>query len=227
MNNVGRTDEAFELDVASLAEDTYAPSKIAQAIIMFEAVGNHEGAQSQYQRAVRFWPNTHFVLKLRLEGIAESGDFTIFERLPQQIGATNLPDYYPSILALATAVRDHSATAARAACPKDLADRLIATCMIGFAQLGDLDDAFAYADEVYPARLGRSAADDETLWLADPFVLDTAYLTGRGAAPMRRDPRYLRLARRLGLIDYWRTGRLPDFCTHGHEPVCAQIMRHA
>ena len=99
--------------------------------------------------------------------------------------------------------------------------------MIGFAQIGDLDDAFAYAADIYPPRLGRTAAEDEKLWIADPFLLDTAFLTGRGAAPMRRDPRYLPLARRLGLIDYWRTGRLPDFCTREHEPVCAHIMRHA
>jgi hypothetical protein len=42
---------------------------------------------------------------------------------------------------------------------------------------------------------------------------------------MRRDPRYLALAQRLGLLDYWRSGRMPDFCTQAHEPVCAQIAR--
>ena len=225
MNNVGRTSEAAMLDAASLAEDTYAPSKIAQAIIMFDAIRDDGRAQSLYQRGARLWPTTHFLLKLRLQGIAESGDFARFERLPEEVGAANLPGYYPSVLALAGAVRAHSRQKARAACPRDSTARLVATCMIAFAQIGDLDDAFALADELYPSRLGRSAAENEKLWLADPLVLDTAFLTGSGAAPMRRDPRYLALAQRLGLLDYWRTGRLPDFCTQAHEPVCAHISR--
>jgi hypothetical protein len=33
------------------------------------------------------------------------------------------------------------------------------------------------------------------------------------------------LADRVGLLDYWRSGRLPDFCTKAHEPVCARITR--
>ena len=223
LNSVGRTDEAEMLDSSSLAEDTYAPSKIAQALIMFEAAGESDRARSLYQRGARLWPNTHFLLTLRIQGITERGDFAAMERLPQEIGRANLSGYYGPVLPIARAVTGRSIAAARAACPKGARDRIIAMCMTAFAQLGDLDDAFAFADEVYPQRLGRSVAEDEKLWFADAFVLSTSYLTGEGAAPMRRDPRYLALAQRLGLLDYWRRRNLPDFCTKAHEPICARI----
>jgi hypothetical protein len=42
---------------------------------------------------------------------------------------------------------------------------------------------------------------------------------------MRRDPRYLALAERTGLLAYWRSGRLPDFCRKQPEQICAQLMR--
>lgn len=224
MDNVGRTDEALTLAAAAYSEDQYVPSKIAHMIELFEAVHDSSGAERLYRTGVRLWPNFHFMFRLRSEGMAESGDFDALYAFEKSERAS-LPPFYDSALSLAEAVRAHSRSRALAACPKTSIDLKIAECMVGFAQLGDLDDAFAYADLVYPQRRGRTAAEEEALWLKDPFQLDTALLTGQGAAPMRRDPRYLALADRLGLLDYWRSGRLPDFCTRGHEPVCAQITK--
>jgi len=136
-----------------------------------------------------------------------------------------LPPFYDSALTLAAAVNARSLPGVRAACPKTSIDLKIAECMLGFAQLGDLDDAFAYADLVYPRRRGASLEEDERLWLRDPFNLDTSFLTGAGAVPMRRDPRYMALAERLGLLDYWRSTRLPDFCTRAHETICQRISK--
>jgi DNA-binding winged helix-turn-helix (wHTH) protein len=227
MNNVGRIDEALMLEGASLAEDEFAPAKIAHAIMMFEAVGDSHRAQALYQQSVRLWPNFHFLFRLRVRGMTERGDFDALGRFEQQVGAAHLPPFYDSALTLAQAVRAHSLPRAKGACPKTSIDQKIVQCMLAFGELGDLDDAFAYADLVYPPRRGRTLADEERLWFADPFVLDTAFLTGAGAAPMRRDPRYLTLAERLGLINYWRSGRLPDFCTKRHEPVCTKIFARA
>ena len=39
------------------------------------------------------------------------------------------------------------------------------------------------------------------------------------AAPMRRDPRFLPLMKKLGLLDYWRSsGHWPDFCAEPGLP---------
>jgi hypothetical protein len=97
--------------------------------------------------------------------------------------------------------------------------------MMALARLGDVDGAYAYANRLYPARKGRIEAEEETLWLDHLDGADTLYLTVPTTGAMRRDPRFLPLADRVGLLDYWRSGRLPDFCTKAHEPVCARITR--
>ena len=64
------------------------------------------------------------------------------------------------------------------------------------ALLGDRDAAFAQAQLYDPA---------------SPF--QPPYLFLPQTAPLRADRRFMRLAGRLGLTDYWRsTGRWPDFC---------------
>ena len=76
------------------------------------------------------------------------------------------------------------------------------------AQMGEVDDAFSLAD-----RLAR----------VDPRRVEIAALFEPGASVLRRDPRFMRLVARLGLVDYWRTtGRWPDFCS---EPGIAYDCR--
>jgi hypothetical protein len=96
--------------------------------------------------------------------------------------------------------------------------------MTVLARLGDADGAFAIADKLYPNRIGRTAADEDRIWFDRPFVNGTEYLTGPGAAALRRDPRFLPLAERTGLLRYWRSGRFPDFCNSPRpEPICARL----
>jgi TolB-like protein len=65
--------------------------------------------------------------------------------------------------------------------------------------LGNVDDAFVVADGFDP-----NVSPDN-----NPGILLFSPLT----ASRRRDPRFMRLAARIGLVDYWRTsGHWPDFC---------------
>ena len=65
--------------------------------------------------------------------------------------------------------------------------------------IGDLDDAFAVAQHYEPG---------QSLTLTGPGFLFYGQM-----APLRRDPRFLQLSDRLGLLALWRqTGRWPDFC---------------
>jgi tetratricopeptide (TPR) repeat protein len=71
--------------------------------------------------------------------------------------------------------------------------------------LGDADGALAEAARFY-------AGPNE-------FVEDTTYLFTGPTQTLRRDPRFMALAARLGLADYWRsTGRWPDFCSEAGLP---------
>jgi hypothetical protein len=68
-----------------------------------------------------------------------------------------------------------------------------------FAYMGETDAAFALTDA----------------WQS-PAVIDTqdiAFLFSRSTESMRRDPRFMKLAARIGLVDYWLdSGHWPDFC---------------
>jgi hypothetical protein len=99
----------------------------------------------------------------------------------------------------------------------------IVLCMLGLSSLGDSGGAYRIANKLYPVLVGRTAAEEQALWLPQWQEPPFQYLMGDAAAGMRRDPRFLEVARRTGLLAYWRTGRLPDFCRKQPEPVCAKM----
>jgi class 3 adenylate cyclase/TolB-like protein len=71
------------------------------------------------------------------------------------------------------------------------------------SQLGYVDDAFALADGLQGVQVPVNF----------PFLFNPS------TAPMRRDRRFMALAAKLGLVDYWRsTGKWPDFCSEPGLP---------
>ncbi len=68
------------------------------------------------------------------------------------------------------------------------------------SQLGLVDDAFHLADRLQPAQFNNMNDNGEFLFQPPTTA-------------MRRDPRFIGLANRLGLLAYWRsTGKWPEFC---------------
>ena len=83
--------------------------------------------------------------------------------------------------------------------------------IVALAQLGDADTAFREAERVYPLAYLRPTNPWAT-W-------QTSLLFNPKAAALRQDPRFMVLAKRLGLLDYWRTsGHWPDFCSEPGLP---------
>ena len=99
--------------------------------------------------------------------------------------------------------------------------------MTALSMIGDQDNAYGLADKIYPRRVGRTPSETEQIWLDRPDQgPPLQLLASPPAAPMRRDPRFYSLAQRTGLVDYWRSGRAPDFCKPPHsEPVCKQLLK--
>lgn len=217
LNGTGRSREALDLASLSLAHDPYMPIKIGMMLRLLEANGRNEEADRLFNQSARWWPGNQAIAWYRRAGMVQRGDFQAARRFERQAGDRNH-------LNPALAIAGGSVAAARAACLPDKVEALDGIiCMLGLARLGDLDGAFALAGRLYPSRLGRNAADEDRLWLDNPGTNPVAFLIGPAAAPMRRDGRYLALAARVGLLAYWRSGRLPDFCTVGHEPICASL----
>lgn len=224
LNDVGRNREAAELASLSLAHDQYMPYKIGHAVRMLEVTGHSANADELFERSKRWWPKEQVLYWNRFVGFAERADFDAIDRLDREIqketgsSSSPAPPFGP-------AVRARSARAVQNACAaRQKVDPEPVLCMLSLASVGDLDSAYALADRLYPNRRGRTAADEERIWLDNPSPMPTVFITGPGAAPMRRDPRFLALAERIGLLEYWQRGRLPDFCQPPHpEPVCSQF----
>jgi hypothetical protein len=215
--DVGRNKEAADLARVSLAHDPYMPHKIGIMLRMLEISGEMQEAADLYRRAVRWWPGSQALLWRRYTGMLIRGDFRAAQQFEREFG-----ELKPASPVL-SAINGNSLVRLRAACspPKEAP-----FCLLGLARLGDLDAAFSVAEQIYPPRRGRNLQEEDRIWLDNPDPLPTMFLTGPSAAPLRRDRRYLALAERVGLLEYWRKGRLPDFCQSPRpEPVCAQIRK--
>lgn len=99
-------------------------------------------------------------------------------------------------------------------------DFVLGTCLVGLAELGDLDSVFALA-ELYGDPFCCSPAEIERKWLwAGGLTYPRRYLFASSMAKARADPRFIRVARRTGLLAYWKAKRPPDFCKTERAPVC-------
>ena len=228
LRGVGRIDEAAQLARMSQTHDVYVPQKIGWLLRLLEYSGDSDEAQQLYEQGARWWPDLKPMLfRNRIFGLIDRGDFGAISRLEQKEDVIKLLPGYEGTAPLAAALKSKSLAAARQACPADAKPLLKIRCMLVLAILGDEDGAYAIADELYPRTVGRSAAETERIWLDDPDGGgDNEFITSPAAAPMRRDPRYLALAERTGLLAYWRSGRPPDFCRKNPEPVCRQLLAH-
>lgn len=225
LRGVGRYEESDERARLAHTRDVYVPTKIGWMLKTLEFTGESDEARELSERGLRWWPDYKpMYFRNRMFGLIERGDFDALLPLEKEFGMSGMPDYQDSG-AIVAALKSRSAAAMRRACPASDDYIINVRCMLAFAKLGDLDGAYAVADKLYPRRVGRNAAETERIWLDEPDGPPFAFVTSPAAAPMRRDPRYLQLAKRTGLLDYWRSGRLPDFCVKQPEPICAQLRK--
>jgi hypothetical protein len=100
-------------------------------------------------------------------------------------------------------------------------DPAFGSCLVGLTMLGDLDAVFALANRGYRDVACCSAAVQEQQWLATGGAYPSrSALFGKAMAPVRADPRFIEVARRTGLLAYWKSGHPPDFCSFERAPVC-------
>ena len=221
-NEVGRRKEALERMRLSYVHDRYVPSKIAFMILLLTVSGDDAGAEKLYRRAIEWWPESG-LQQVLLWGLIQRGDFGRIVRQQELFGPSQLDPSYAGLKEIARAADARSVPALRSHCGRNGGHWLEpAECMLAFAKLGELDSAYAFVDRLYPNRVGEPR-DEERLWLNNPDVMPLEFLTSRAAAPLRRDQRYLAVARRTGLAAYWRTGLLPDFCETRSEAICASL----
>lgn len=236
LGDVGRNGEAVNYARMSLANDPYKPGKLGGLIGRLELLGRQTEAEENFHNGVRWWPTLPIFYWERANGMAQRGDLEAVARFAKE----SPPDLFPitrvMALGLADGVRDHRPDRVREVCrvqpqrPGDSFFTSVGTapgalffCLAAMSQLGDMSSAFALATSAYPDYRARTVADRQRRWLDHPATVPTSILASPALVAMRRDPRFMALADRVGLLEYWRSVRLPDFCTAKAEPICPQL----
>lgn len=226
LRSVGRFDESMELARLAHTHDIYLPTKIGWMLKAMEFAGDKDDARELYKQGAIWWPEFKLMFfRNRLFSLVERGDFHAVQQLEREVGVKKINPDYKDSSELVAALNSKSVSAARKACPETDAYLMNIRCMIALAILHDQDGAYAIAAKLYPRRVGRTPEETERIWLDQPEAMSPEFITSPAAAPMRRDPRFLHLAARVGLLAYWRSKRPPDFCRRKAEPVCAHLMK--
>lgn len=219
-NGVGRNREGADLASLSLAHDQYMPFKIGLMLRMLEITGETERSEQLYRRSALWWPANDSIIYNRLTGMVQRGDFKAAHRFDEETSKQGNRD--PVLAAIA----EEPTNRIQQLCAPAMAHGQTGIfCMLGLARIGRLDSALAVADRLYPSRVGLTEAEEDRIWLDDPDTNPPSFLASAAAAPLRRHPKFLSIAARVGLLQYWRTGRLPDFCKATAEPICSSIRK--
>ncbi len=200
LSSVGRLREALSFQLIARANDEWGPPKTAKLALNYANLGNLAAARSWLQKGLQRWPN-HSAMRaaqLYLAGFLEEPDNAV--AILDGIDAARPGDRRSAVwrkFVLAKAARSGAVTAVpviQSAANAGEIPREVEIMML--AGLGETKLAFA-------AAIG--ALDRQRL---DPRFLFTPVMRD-----FRRDPEFVELASRMGLVRYWReTGKRPDFC---------------
>lgn len=119
--------------------------------------------------------------------------------------------------------------AADAACALPLeGDMAITICVDGLSELGRLDHVYDLLNALFPDLRAPTRAGEMASWLSEGLNLpSTELFFNPSAAALRADPRFIGVAERTGLLDYWHRNGSPDFCRTEHVAVCRLLVRRA
>ncbi|HZZ67176.1 MAG TPA: winged helix-turn-helix domain-containing protein [Phenylobacterium sp.] len=213
---VGRAHEALPYIQRSVSMDPLSAVKAASLVDAYVMVGDMGAAQELIDQALARWPNHPALRAARLHLAGFYGDPAAARTL--LMTPASLPgDLAPEALAawrafLAARPSDDAQAARRVAHAANGGALDLRTAVLMLAQLHDLDDAFSEAERI------ASQPDRDPKFLFEP-----------GAAPLRRDRRFMDLATRFDLVGYWRgVGHWPDACPGARtEPDCAAALAAA
>jgi TolB-like protein/Tfp pilus assembly protein PilF len=215
MNNVGRNREAVDLLKQAMRDQAYqADANFHDTLaVLLVGAGRADEAAGVMDEARRLWPDYWEVPLTDFPVAVARGDYDralalIDARSAQHTDKPAVPAVWRLVLR-ALASKDETArqAALKAARTEPALDYQTRVSML--SGLGDVDEAFRVADQAFTPEV-----------LAQPlnFFFNGNHGIGFLWAPatlgMRRDVRFMTLAKRLGLVDYWRTtGHWPDYCS--------------
>ena len=201
MTDVGRLQDAETLYQRAAAVNPQSIDWTIEAVDGLVNAGQAAEADRELARIAQLWPNDVVVWDSQMASLTAQKRWSDGLKLLDtagNFGAAISPSWVVSRRRLMTALQS-SDPVQRNALRQELmtsSNTDPQTAIVRLAMLGFVDDAFTVAANYHP---GNS---DFPSFLFQPE-----------AAELRNDPRFMALAARFKLIDYWRrTARWPDFC---------------
>jgi DNA-binding winged helix-turn-helix (wHTH) protein len=211
--NVGRFKDGVAEARRSVQEDPLSPINRQAAVMALGYAGRTTEAEQELREAEALWPGASSLREAR---------FTLYLRFADPKEATRLREsglpmpqmspYVGSFLAART-----NPTPANVELALRDARALYARTPIAISHLSQVLGAFHREEELFPILLNwqyPGEADQVTDVLFRPALND-----------FRHDPRFMRVAARLGLLQYWQSsGNWPDFCFDADLPYdCKRV----
>jgi tetratricopeptide (TPR) repeat protein len=196
MLSVGRVADAIDDARRAAQLDPLSPVVRTSLIRTLAYSGHLDAARAELQRAKQLWPGTETVREAEYGIDLRYGDF---EKTLRESG-----EYHGPGPELYVAARK-SPTDSNVARFMDFLNKNRANgdrLSFGIQALGEMNRV----DELYDV---LAASPVEFALKGNTYVLFRPWLAGA-----RSDPRFMTVAKRTGLVDYWRSsGRWPDFCS--------------
>jgi tetratricopeptide (TPR) repeat protein len=213
MSDIGRLDEALTLYQRAASANPQSLDWSDMVAVGLVRDGQAKKADEELARLNQLWPNRASLWETQLSSLIAQHRWPDALKLLNDVDGHQDTSGFPMkrYRAELSALTTHDPKAMAEARQQAL---LVAAdnpqgAMNGLAFLGLIDDAFAIAQRYSPIR---------------PDGVETpGFLFGPMTAALRRDPRFMTLANKFGLPQYWRsTGKWPDFCSDANLPYNCQ-----
>jgi TolB-like protein/Tfp pilus assembly protein PilF len=206
LEDVGRLHEALEYAQRSFSLDPLSPNKATALAFVLAHNGRLDEARVVLEKAARTWPDNPSLWEARMSLEAREGDpdralamLDDSKSRPADWEAARVEPWRRLTLA-----RKSGAPAARDAFAREELAILRAGKTTGARAILMLNNV-GRPDAAFEAVAWATA---QRVTEADPGPLFRPEADG-----MRRDPRFMPLADKLGVVDFWRSsGKWPDFC---------------
>lgn len=204
---VGRWNSAVPTARDAARLDPFSAALSGNHIMMLAYQGNTEAALEELAKAERRWPDSPSMVETRFQIHFRYGDPREAIRMIEAgYSDTNITakQLLTGVLDPTPANLERSRSLVRSGMRRNLD---VAGPIQGMARFGLEEELYATAGE----------------WLR-PDMLTYSALFRPPLRNFRKDPRFMRIVDRLGLVDYWRTtGQWPDFCFDPDLPYDCKV----
>jgi DNA-binding winged helix-turn-helix (wHTH) protein/tetratricopeptide (TPR) repeat protein len=211
--NVGRSKDAVTEAKRSVQEDPLSPLNRESAVIALGYAGRTAEAERELREAEALWPGASSLREARFLLYLRFADPKEAIRLRQS--GLPMPDMSPFVGSFLTARVDP--TPANVELALRDARAVYARTPMAISHLAQVLGAFHREEELFPILLNWQYPDQ-----VDQI---TDVLVRPALRNFRHDPRFMRVAARLGLLQYWQSsGNWPDFCFDSDLPYdCKKV----